>query len=410
MIVLFDSKWFGWLKINKVKMADGVNYSLKGFDQYETRLGDELRGERATIGKSLLDVQRDLKIKASYIAAVENCDIDVFSNQGFIAGYVRSYARYLGLDPQIVYERFCVESGFSSKNTSLALENKKSVRITPTYFGSDSSWKPGVIGQDNKKNNASFDFVINSAPVVVVLLVLFVTCFGAFSVLKEVQKLNVVALEESPEIFTEIPGGFVQLSLQEYSADIYTSEELALPVFEPRDRAISTLKPDLLTALEDNHSLVPSSYFIKHNSIHSTGENEDFEIQKQPTVISPVPLVRTVPNVPDVKLFAMTPAWVRIKNQEGDVVFEKILKQKETYIIKKGLFTGELRAGNAQNVYFIINENFFGPLSSEKSVVKNVSLNPKAIKLSFIAANLSKERFLTDDLNTNVVDTAEIVE
>ena len=48
-------------------MADGVNYSLKGFDQYDILLGDELRGERATIGKSLLDVQRDLKIKASYI-------------------------------------------------------------------------------------------------------------------------------------------------------------------------------------------------------------------------------------------------------------------------------------------------------------------------------------------------------
>ena len=63
-------------------MADGVNYSLKGFDQYEARLGDELRGERATIGKSLLDVQRELKIKASYIAAIENCDLDVFSDQG----------------------------------------------------------------------------------------------------------------------------------------------------------------------------------------------------------------------------------------------------------------------------------------------------------------------------------------
>ena len=391
-------------------MADGVNYSLKGFDQYETRLGDELRGERATIGKSLLDVQRDLKIKASYIAAVENCDLDVFSNKGFIAGYVRSYARYLGLDPQIIYERFCSESGFSSKNTTLTLDNKKSVRITPKYFGSDSSWKPGVIGHDKINNKVSFDFIINSAPALVVLSVLFVTCFGAISVLKEVQKLNVVALEDSPEIFTQIPEGFVQFSLQEYGSDIYSSEELALPVFEPRDRAVSTLKPDFLTALEDKQSLVPSSYFITHNSINSTEENERFEIHNYSTVSSPGPLVRTVPNIPDVKLFAVTPAWVRIKNQAGDVVFEKILKQKETYIIKKDLFTGVLRAGNAQNVYFIINENFFGPLSLEKSVVKNVSLDPKIIKLNLIASNSIKESFLTDDLNTNFVDTAGVVE
>ena len=391
-------------------MADGVNYSLKGFDQYESRLGDELRGERATLGKSLLDVQRDLKIKASYIAAVENCDLAVFSNQGFIAGYVRSYARYLGLDPQIVYERFCFESGFSNKNTSLTLEKKKPVRITPKYFGSGSNWQPGVIGQDKKNNKVSFDFIINSAPVLVVLSVLFITCFGAFSVLKEVQKLNVVALEDSPEIFTQMPEGFVQFKLQEYGSDIYSSEELALPVFERRDRAVSTLKPDLLTALVDNQSLAPSLYSITHDNIYSTKKNEAFEIHKQPTVTSPVPLVRTVPNIPDVKLFAMTPAWIRIKNKQGDVIFEKILKQKETYIIKKDLFSGMLRAGNAQNVYFIINENFFGPLSFEKSVVKNVSLDPQVIKENLVTSISIKEMFQTDDLQTMSLDTAGVLE
>ncbi|WP_283647239.1 helix-turn-helix domain-containing protein, partial [Marinovum algicola] len=65
----------------------------------DTRLGDIMRGERATLGKSLLDVQRELRIKASYIAAIENCDPSAFDTPGFIAGYVRSYARYLNMDP-----------------------------------------------------------------------------------------------------------------------------------------------------------------------------------------------------------------------------------------------------------------------------------------------------------------------
>ncbi len=38
-----------------------------GFDDFDVRLGDLMRGERATLGKSLLDVQRDLKIKARRI-------------------------------------------------------------------------------------------------------------------------------------------------------------------------------------------------------------------------------------------------------------------------------------------------------------------------------------------------------
>ena len=42
----------------------------KGFDDYEVRLGDLLRGERATLGKSLMDVQRELRINATYNAAL----------------------------------------------------------------------------------------------------------------------------------------------------------------------------------------------------------------------------------------------------------------------------------------------------------------------------------------------------
>ena len=47
----------------------------KGFDDFDLRLGDLMRGERATLGKSLLDVQRELKIKATYIAAIEHADV-----------------------------------------------------------------------------------------------------------------------------------------------------------------------------------------------------------------------------------------------------------------------------------------------------------------------------------------------
>src|SRR5690606_18602240 len=77
------------------------------------RLGDELRGERATMGKTLLDVQRDLRIRAACIAAIEDLDLSVFPNPSFVPGYVRAYARYLELDPEQVLQRFIHESGFA---------------------------------------------------------------------------------------------------------------------------------------------------------------------------------------------------------------------------------------------------------------------------------------------------------
>ena len=93
--------------------AAEVEDKPRGFDDYDLRLGDLMRGERATLGKSLLDVQRELKIKATYIAAIEAADVSAFDTPGFIAGYVRSYARYLGMDPEWAYGKFCHESGFS---------------------------------------------------------------------------------------------------------------------------------------------------------------------------------------------------------------------------------------------------------------------------------------------------------
>ena len=87
---------------------------LRGFDAFEVTLGDEMRGERASLGKSLEDAERDLRIKAHMIVAIENCDLSGFPNQSVIAGYVRSYARYLGMNAEDCYQRFCDESGYRS--------------------------------------------------------------------------------------------------------------------------------------------------------------------------------------------------------------------------------------------------------------------------------------------------------
>ena len=79
----------------------------KGFDDYKVMLGDTMRGERATLGKSLLDVENELKIKAVYIAAIEDTDPLIFDTPGFIAGYVRSYAKYLGLYHEVSFIIWC---------------------------------------------------------------------------------------------------------------------------------------------------------------------------------------------------------------------------------------------------------------------------------------------------------------
>ena len=82
---------FGVTGLRAVPMGTAsFNPGAGGSGPYEYSLGDELRGERATLGKTLLDIQRDLRIKAAYIAAIEDAKPDVFPNPSFIAGYVLS--------------------------------------------------------------------------------------------------------------------------------------------------------------------------------------------------------------------------------------------------------------------------------------------------------------------------------
>ena len=46
------------------------NNFFESYDSFNISLGELLRGERATLGKSYSDVQKDLKIKANYIKSI----------------------------------------------------------------------------------------------------------------------------------------------------------------------------------------------------------------------------------------------------------------------------------------------------------------------------------------------------
>tara|TARA_B100001093_G_C26322149_1_gene798169 strand:- start:207 stop:584 length:378 start_codon:yes stop_codon:yes gene_type:complete len=122
------------------------------------------------------------------------------------------------------------------------------------------------------------------------------------------------------------------------------------------------------------------------------------------------PILRTVPSVPKVKILAITPAWVRLKNEAGDVIFEKILKENETYAIDKNLFKGQLRAGNAQNVYFVIDKEVLGPLSKHKSVVKKVSLDPLVIRAEYSVSVVTENYFMYEDNKKVTLDAAAVMD
>ena len=84
------------------------------------RAGADLRAARERVGWSLQDVATALRIRLHYLEALEAGRIDVLPGNAYALGYLRSYARTLGLDPNEVARRFKAEAAVVTKKPRLA--------------------------------------------------------------------------------------------------------------------------------------------------------------------------------------------------------------------------------------------------------------------------------------------------
>ncbi len=348
--------------------------NLGGFDSFERKLGDELRGERATLGKSLLDVQRELRVKAAYISAIENCDVSVFPNASFVAGYVRSYARYLELDPEITFARFCVEARFQSASVELGGTPAKKKKTDPQPITDPQSWTPNMPGNGvDGRISTTGATVAAAGPAVVLAAVIGVLGYGAWFVLQDIQRVEFAPIEDNPMVAFEPDNlggaslnssdGFLASSI-ELAADpsiLYSRRELDVPVVQPRDGPIFAINPDA-----DGATITPV-------------DEIDLPETEVAAVTEGSPRVSETPYVPSVGIVAVQEAWVRVYQENGTIIFEKTLAAGEQYSLPSDAPTAYLRAGNATSVYVMIDDEAYGPISNSDAVVRDIALLPISV-------------------------------
>ena len=347
-----------------------ADVSLGGFDSFEQKLGDELRGERATLGKSLLDVQRDIRIKASYISAIENCDLSVFPNPSFVAGYVRSYARYLQLDPDETFYRFCEEAGYKSAGAEVSSHvAKKKQEAEPKHAITGGNWTPRMPGHGTiKTTGAAGATLLAAGPLLALALVVGGLGYGVWFVINDIQRVEFAPIEDNPMVAFEPTGlgattntadGFSPSSI-ELAADpsiLYNRRELDVPVVEPRDGPIFAINPDA-----GSDTLTPAE----------TTEGVPLELAE-------LPIVSETPEIPTISVVAQEETWVRIYEENGTIIFEKTLAAGEQYLLPEDAPTAYLRAGNATALFVMINDEAFGPVSTTDAVVRDVALAPTEV-------------------------------
>jgi len=69
-------------------------------------LGDEFRAAREARHLSPSDVSEQIHIRSVYLQSIEDEDWSAIAAPVYVRGFIRTYARFLGLDPESAVERF----------------------------------------------------------------------------------------------------------------------------------------------------------------------------------------------------------------------------------------------------------------------------------------------------------------
>lgn len=406
--------------------------SSQGFDDYQMRLGDMMRGERATLGKSLMDVHRELRIKADYIDAIENCDPSKFDTPSFIAGYVRSYARYLGMDPDEAFAAFCAESGFEvahgmsqeassirkpqkAENRSGAESASASIFDTPKlpYAPAGDSWlsrvEPGAVGSS-----------------LVLVALLAGIGYGGWSVLQEIQRVQVTPVDQTPIVLSQldpldgaaatrndpsVPMTNVATANRPSSAAfdrLYRPQALDVPVLVSRDAPISTLDPESVGSFSNGAVAQAPQVEGSIDAAVAIAMAEDITLPDVAPVAPAVPSVaavqlrvsapvatlgapRVLENpVPGITVVATAETWVEVTAPSGKKLFAQTLKAGETYKVPATEQPPTIFSGNAGGVYFAVNGQTYGPYGANGQFGRDLALDANSISQQMQVADLTQ--------------------
>ncbi len=405
-------------------MAKPESIELRGFDSYPVSLGDELRGERASLGKSLLDVQRELRIKAAHIAAIENADPDAIPYKGFVTGYVRAYARYLGLDDEAVLRRFCAESGFVPPGGAGG-GPAKARAAAPPRADLDALIAGSRMAAVSRatSHNSDFGSTLRGLGSLAVLAALLAgLAWGGWRVLETIQRVTFAPLPDAPEVLADVPdlGAMTRLAAAavgaapvidaEALAAVYAAQELPPPPAPLRDGPISAIDPESagVYAGAIRAGAPPQDATVDADAadpaLSAAGPEDEPEGEPGggtavaaggPELPQEQPAVSGPPAAPSLGLVFAAEAWVRVRDDSGAVVHEALMRGGQSWEAPAGRSGLTLRAGNAGGVYVDLGGTLYGPLGRPGGVVSNLSLDPERLREALPAVDPREAATLT---------------
>jgi len=92
-------------------------------------IGNFLKERREARGISLIEVEKDLKIRKKYLQAIEEGNIGIIPGKTYIFGYLRNYSKFLGIDEENIKQIIQTYNNLEKQKAGLEETKKKNIYL-----------------------------------------------------------------------------------------------------------------------------------------------------------------------------------------------------------------------------------------------------------------------------------------
>ncbi len=276
-------------------------------------LGETLKNTRLSKGLTLEKAASDLRIKISSLKALEEEDFEKFPAEVYTMGYIRSYALYLGLDPEPLIKEF------KNRTNTLNPDAKDSEGETLSVSSSTI-----------QQSAPSFMAFLLKPPAIISIVIILVSGIIIFSIFKATKTNTKLDIPLPPEVSSK-------------EAPSTKSRGTDMSVMQEKDEPESPFSASAPEKREQKISNVQSS---------TTATEAE---KKYPNTL---------------KIVATELTWLRIDTSEGS--YDITMKPNEV-VQYKSEKDFKLLIGNAGGIRLILNDKDLG-LPGKSGEVKILTL------------------------------------
>jgi cytoskeleton protein RodZ len=298
----------------------------------ERSFGDILAEARKSRNYSLSDIRENIKVAEHILSALEANDIDALPDQTYVRGYIKAYAKFLGIPEQDVLDKFN--------------------RLVPE--GNPSELKPR--SEISQQGVSSQSPVIKLVTIVLIAIGLIAVIYGSIQYYQEKASLIEDDLESQRPSFTgnslDSPGSMSDDSTRQgvsvqQNARLTDNGELMV-----EDDA----RVDLLAEEDAGYKSIAETVSQDESSQQAAGEDENEQSLLEEEVFpedSPTPAVKAGDDT--IMFYAENGSWLQVHDANDVRLFYNMLPEGGRKTLR-GLAPFSVFMGNADTTEVEIND------------------------------------------------------